>query len=83
LKGTSRLEKSAVNEGTILKWILAKEDGKLCAGFIWVNKGKVCGSFILGNECYASINCGECVDWLRNWELFRRNMLHGVKTFLV
>ena len=82
LMETSRLERWAVSERTILKWIVAKCDGKVCAGFIWLNKWKVGGFCTLGNECYDSTDCGECFDWLRNREPFGRNMLHGVKTFL-
>jgi hypothetical protein len=68
LKERDHLEDLDIDRILILKWISKK----------W---GQVMSSGEHRNKPSASIGCGEFLEYLRNFYLSRRNVLHGVSYY--
>jgi len=61
------LKDLGIDRSIIFKWILKVWHGRACAGLIWF-RVRTCGiPCDRGNEPLSFINCGEFLDWLRNY----------------
>ena len=68
-----QLEDLGVDETIILEWILKNSIGRAWSGQTWLRIRTCGGSCKNGNETSGSINCGELLGKLRNYQFLKND----------